>query len=659
MKHTPAAPPAHRPHTIDYRLELNAEQLEVVMSDDSPLLVIAGAGSGKTRTLTYRVARLIESGTPPGAILLLTFTNKAAKEMLGRVEGLINLNIATLWGGTFHHVANRILRSRAGLIGYDSSFTILDRDDSRDLLTSCMADLGLKGKDRRFPQSAVIQEMISLAVNTRTSLPDLIDGRYPFFLDATDTIQSVAHRYRQRKQKEMLMDFDDLLLNCLTLLAEHDAVRDYYAAKFHHILVDEYQDTNRIQAEMINLLASGGGSIMVVGDDSQSIYSFRGAHFANILDFPKRYPGTQLFKLQTNYRSTPEILGLANASIVNNQCQFHKKLQATRESGPSPIVVPCDSVQQQSEFVVQRIRELKNEGRTLSELAVLYRAHYHSMELQMELTRWGVPFEVRSGLRFFEQAHIKDITGYLKVIVNPYDELAWKRITKMLPAIGNARAEKIWTALSRSGDPLGNLQSEAIESLIPKPCRKDWHDRAVLLQHLNTPDQRRAPAEMLQTVLRQEYEDYLMAHYPESPARLEDINRLRDFSRQFASADEFLSELALLTSVSVEDAAADDPESDRVKLTTIHQAKGLEWDVVFIIWLVEGRFPSHKSLQDAEGEEEERRLFYVAATRARDELYLSYPLWDYGRGGDSSGIMQPSRFIQEIPRGKYTKYVLE
>ena len=657
-QHTPAEPPAHQPFKIDYRRELNDEQLEVVMSDESPLLVIAGAGSGKTRTLTYRVARLMESGTPPDAILLLTFTNKAAKEMLGRVEGLIRLDIARLWGGTFHHVANRILRSRGDLIGYDRSFTILDRDDSRELLGDCMAGLGLKSRDRRFPQSSVIQEIISLSVNTRTSLPDLIDARYPFFMDATDDIQSVALAYRERKKKEMLMDFDDLLLNCLTLLAEHDPVRDYYAGRFHHILVDEYQDTNRIQAEMIDLLASGGGSIMVVGDDSQSIYSFRGAHFANILDFPKRYPGSHLFKLQTNYRSTPEILGLANASIVNNQHQFHKKLRAIRESGLQPILVPCDHAQQQSGFVRQKIMELQVEGRSLNEIAVLYRAHYHSMELQMELTRHGVPFEVRSGLRFFEQAHIKDITSYLKIIVNPYDEPSWKRITKMLPKIGTARAEKIWTALSSSGDPLKNLQSEAIEKLIPRPYRKDWQERAALLRHLNLPERRGAPAEMLQTVLRQEYEDYLFAHYPDSRTRLEDIGRLIDFSRQFGSAEDFLSELALLTSVASEDVTADDPGYERVTLTTIHQAKGLEWDVVFIIWLVEGRFPSHKSLQDIEGEEEERRLFYVAATRARDELYLTYPLWDYARG-DLSPLMQPSRFVQEIPRARYTKCVLE
>ena len=628
------------------------------MSDASPLLVIAGAGSGKTRTLTYRVARLIESGIPPDAIMLLTFTNKAAREMLGRVENLITLSIAQLWGGTFHHVANRILRGKAQLIGYDTAFTIIDREDSKELINACMADLGFTSKDKRFPQSAVVQDIISLSINTRKKLPDLVLERYPFFIDATDEIQMISLRYQKRKKKDMLMDFDDLLLNCLTLLSDHPSVQTYYSQKFHHILVDEYQDTNRIQADMIDLLSREHGNIMVVGDDSQSIYSFRGAHFANILEFPKRYPGAHIYKLETNYRSTPEILGLANASIINNQHQFHKKLKATRGTGAHPILVPCNDVLQQAGFVAQRMLELQDEGRSLNEMAVLYRAHYHSMELQMELTRRGIPFEIRSGLRFFEQAHIKDITSYLKVVVNPVDELAWKRIAKLLPKIGYARAEKIWTALSGSGDPLQHMEAEAITRLIPKPYRHGWQKRAAMLRHLNTPHVRTAPAEMLKTVLREEYEEYLMAHYPDFQSRLEDIGQLMHFSKQFATAELFLSELALLTTVAAEEVTGNGPEDERVKLTTIHQAKGLEWDTVFIIWLVEGRFPSLRSLQDTGSEEEERRLFYVAATRARDELYLAYPLWNYGRG-EPSALMQPSRFIQEIPGTRYTRWVLE
>jgi len=429
--------PSDNKFTVNYQQELNPEQLEVVMSGNGPILVIAGAGSGKTRTITYRVARLIESGVHPSKILLVTFTNKAAKEMLHRVELLISVNIRKLWGGTFHHIANRTLRRQAHLLEYDNNFTILDQQDSKELLNTCITDLGFKTKERRFPQGDVLRDIISLSANTQNKVDAIVAERYPFFYELTDEIIKVALHYQKRKRKGSMMDFDDLLLNWLTLLSDH-------------ILVDEYQDTNRIQSDIVDLLSQEHKNTMVVGDDSQSIYSFRGANFANIIDFPQRYPNVRIYKLETNYRSVPEILNLANASIINNQNQFQKHLRAIRESGLQPIIVPFNDVMQQASFVAQRILELRDEGRSLNEMAVLYRAHYHSMELQMELTRRGIPFEVRSGLRFFEQAHIKDITGYLKVIVNPYDELAWKRIAKLLPKIGNATAHKIWNILSSS-----------------------------------------------------------------------------------------------------------------------------------------------------------------------------------------------------------------
>ncbi|KPJ59331.1 MAG: hypothetical protein AMJ42_02030, partial [Deltaproteobacteria bacterium DG_8] len=443
-----------RKFAVNYPQELNPEQLEVVMSGNGPILVIAGAGSGKTRTITYRVARLIESGINPSRILLVTFTNKAAKEMLHRVELLINLNIKKLWGGTFHHIANRILRRQAHVLGYDNSFSILDQQDSKELLNTCIADLGFKTKERRFPQGDVLQDIISLSVNTQKKMDDVIVERYPFFYELTDEIEKVALHYQRRKRKGAMMDFDDLLLNWLTLLSDHPNVREYYSQKFQYILVDEYQDTNRIQSDIIDLLSQEHQNVMVVGDDSQSIYSFRGANFANIIEFPKRYPHVRIYKLETNYRSVPEILELANASIINNQYQFQKNLRAVRERSLQPILVPFNDVMQQASFVAQRILELRDEGRSLNEMAVLYRAHYHSMELQMELTRRGIPFEVRSGLRFFEQSHIKDIISYLKVIVNPFDELAWKRISKLLPKIGNATAHRICNILFSSGCPL-------------------------------------------------------------------------------------------------------------------------------------------------------------------------------------------------------------
>jgi len=644
--------------TVNYQEELNPEQLEVVMGGDGPLLVIAGAGSGKTRTLTYRVARLIESGTNPATILLVTFTNKAAKEMLHRVELLINISIRKLWGGTFHHIANRILRTKAHLLHYDNNFTILDKEDSKELITACMADLGFNSKEKRFPQAKVLQDIVSLSINTQKSLDDILADRYPFFFEYIDEIQKVSLDYHRRKKKNHLMDFDDLLLNWLTLLNEHPQVREYYAQQFCHILVDEYQDTNHIQSDIIDLLSQEHHNVMAVGDDSQSIYSFRGANFANIIDFPKRYPDARICKLETNYRSVPEILDLANASIINNQHQFEKNLKATRASGLQPILVPCNDVIQQASFVAQRILELRDEGRSLNEMAVLYRAHYHSMELQMELTRRGIPFEVRSGLRFFEQAHIKDITSYLKIIVNPFDELSWKRIAKLLPKIGNATAHKIWTTLAASDHPLTSMNTETIINFIPKRYRDNWKNLTATLERLNTEDTATKPAEMVRIALEEEYEVYLKSKYPDYESRMEDIHQLMYFSQQYASAESFLSELALLTSVAAEDVVGESYEDERVKLTSIHQAKGLEWDVVFIIWLVEGRFPSMRSLNNIASEEEERRLFYVAATRARDELYLTYPLWDYS-GSQPSTLIKPSRFIQELPSAHYTQWVIE
>lgn len=643
---------------VNYQQELNPEQLEVVMSGSGPVLVIAGAGSGKTRTITYRVARLIESGINPAKILLVTFTNKAAKEMLHRVELLINLNIRKLWGGTFHHIANRTLRSHSKLLGYNNNFTILDQGDSKELLNTCVAELGFKTKEKRFPQSSVLQDIVSLSSNTPKEVDDIIAERYPFFCELTDEIKKISLNYHKRKKKSNLMDFDDLLLNWLALLNDHPHIREHYSQKFLYILVDEYQDTNRIQSDIIDLLSQEHQNIMVVGDDSQSIYSFRGANYANILEFPKRYPNVHIYKLETNYRSVPEILDLANDSIINNQHQFQKTLRAIRKSGLQPILVPFNDVMQQASFVAQRMLELRDEEKSLNEMAVLYRAHYHSMELQMELTRRGIPFEIRSGLRFFEQAHIKDITSYLRVIVNPFEELAWKRLAKLLPKIGNVTAQKIWNMLSSSDSPLKSMSSESALNLIPKLSKDHWKKFSSSLNHVNNPDLLRAPAEMIRMILKEEYEEHLKSKFPDYESRMDDINQLMHFSQQYTSTESFLSELALLNSVAAEDVVGGGYEDERVKLSTIHQAKGLEWDIVFIIWLVEGRFPSTRSLNSLAGEEEERRLFYVAVTRARDELYLGYPLWDYSSYNPST-LLKPSRFLQEIPSTSYTKWVVE
>ncbi len=643
---------------VDYAKELNPEQHEAVMAGEGPILVIAGAGSGKTRTVTYRVARLMESGINPSKILLVTFTNKAAKEMLHRAELLIKTDIRKIWGGTFHHIGNLILRRHAEAIGYKPNFSILDSEDSKDIINACVSDLGIDTKARRFPQADVLGDIIGLSVNTEEPMERVVYQRHPYFISLTDDIERVAIKYNQRKKRLNLMDFDDLLLNWKRLLEDFPDIREAYSNRFEHILVDEYQDTNKIQADIIDLLALRRRNVMVVGDDSQSIYSFRGANFANIIEFPKRYPDAKIYKLTINYRSTPEILDLANKSISFNKWQFPKSLRPIKETGDSPVLVAFNDVLQQSEFVSQRVLELRDEGMDLNDIAVLYRSHYHSMELQMEFTKRGIPYEVRSGIRFFEQAHIKDVTSYMRVIINPMDELGWKRILKLIPKIGNVTSSKIWETISNGTHPLEALDSREVSNIVPRGAVKQFSDFLNNIKSYSEPQLLKNPSEMIRLIINNGYEDYLLTKYTDAESRIEDLSQLSTFALQYESTKDFLSELALLTNVAVEDVVMGGDDDERVKLSSVHQAKGLEWKVVFIIWLSDGRFPSAKALKNGEGEEEERRLFYVAATRARDELYLCYPIMSQDRWQESI-IMKPSRFIQELPEKNYQKWVID
>jgi DNA helicase-2/ATP-dependent DNA helicase PcrA len=651
-----------RPHfLLDYEGELNPQQLAVVKTAGGPILVIAGAGSGKTRVVTYRVAYLIESGIDPASILLVTFTNKAAREMLHRV-GLLVPGAGEVggrvWGGTFHHIGNRILRRHAPLVGYQPNYTILDREDAKSLMEACISDLKINPKGSRFPKGEVLEDLLGLAINRRRPIDDLVLERYPFFYELLDDIRAVTERYRKRKRELNAMDFDDLLFYWEALLREHPEVRARYGEQFQHVLVDEYQDTNLIQADIVDLLAGRHKNLMVVGDDSQSIYSFRGANFANILSFPERYPEARVFKLELNYRSTPQILQLANVSIMQNRYQFPKELQTVRSAGAMPSLFPAQDVMEQASFVAERVAEIHEGGTPLSQIAVLYRAHYHSMELQMELTRRGIPFEVRSGLRFFEQAHIKDVSAYLKIICNPLDELAWKRVLQLYPRIGKATAEKIWRMISSgASDPRVAVDAQEIVQKIPTGFQENWRLFSRTLARLRDPKMASDPAGMIELVLKEGYETYLQSRYPNYESRTDDLRQLAAFAGQYSSCQDFLSELALLTSMEGETTPVRKrDENGTVRLSSVHQAKGLEWSVVFIIWLAEGRFPSLRSLSESggEGEEEERRLFYVAVTRARDELYLCYPRFAPDRGGREM-IQRPSRFISELSGKGYER----
>jgi DNA helicase-2/ATP-dependent DNA helicase PcrA len=708
---------------IDYQRELNGQQFAAVTAPPGPALVIAGAGSGKTRTLTYRVAYLLEQGIPADRILLLTFTNKAAGEMMRRVADLLGQKPASLWGGTFHSIGNRILRQHAPLLGYPRDFTILDRDDASQLIKACRAALDIDVKGTRFPKAEVLGDIFSLAVNTHRTVPEILNEQYDYFSELAPQIAEAHQRYAARKLAAHSLDFDDLLALWLRLLQENQPVREHYQRRFQFILVDEYQDTNKLQSDLIDLLAARHHNIMAVGDDAQSIYGWRGANFQNILKFPERHPETRIYKIETNYRSTPEILNAANAAIAMNLHQFAKALAPARKSGRKPVLVTCHDASEQAAFVAQRVLELHDEGADLNRIAVLYRSHFHALELQLELTRRNIPFSITSGLRFFEQAHIKDVTAYLKLAANPRDELAFKRIVQLLPGIGGQGANKLWTGLgllhsntplTRPTDTLSPSDGERFHGLrnaadgapepashgrtdrpppaarpnatpgahgvtrpttrfmgregvrgvrqslamalqacaksVPKNAASGWAQLVATVAQLEEKSVRGSAAKMIQLVIEAGYDDYLKENYANYHSRLDDLKQLAIFSQQFPSIEDFLTQLALLTNVEAEDDLPATRDEERIRLSTIHQAKGLEFDVVFVIMMCDGLFPSARSFDRGAGEEEERRLFYVAITRARNELYLSYPLIRAGYGNRGDTFQQPSRFLAEIPR---------
>ena len=635
---------------IDYEAELNDAQRAAVTALPGPALVIAGAGSGKTRTLTYRVAYLLEQGVPADRILLLTFTNKAAKEMMGRVTDLIGQDMSELWGGTFHSIGHRVLRRHAETMGFNRSFTIQDREDAKGLVNACIAEAEIDVKATRFPKPDVVGDIGSLALNKQQSVREVIEERYPWFEPLAAQIEDVLTRYTARKQAQGLMDFDDLLVLWLKLLKEHEDVRELYQKRFQFVLVDEYQDTNQLQAELIDLLGERYKNVMVVGDDSQSIYSWRGANYENIIEFPKRYPKAQVYKIETNYRSTPEILQLANAAIAANTRQFAKELAASRGPGEKPVVAVCSAADEQAAFVAQRALELREEGIELNDMAVLYRSHFHALEMQLELTRRNIPFSITSGIRFFEQAHIKDVTSYLKWLANPRDEQAFKRLALMLPGVGGKTAMKLWGQfLTAHTDTTPMAETLQRCAAVPKKAKVPWAQFSATVSQLETEPVAGDAGKMIELIVEAGYDAYVEANYDKAPQRLDDIEQLGVFARQYETLETFLAELTLLTNVEAEQDRAEE-DDEKIRLSTIHQAKGLEFKVVFVVMLCDGMFPSNRSLDSLDGEEEERRLFYVAITRAQDELYLSYPMIRTVAGGSSDDmIQQPSRFLNELP----------
>jgi DNA helicase-2/ATP-dependent DNA helicase PcrA len=666
LQRAPASTSIH----IDYAAELNEQQFAAVTAPPGPQLIIAGAGSGKTRTLTYRVAYLLENGIDPRNILLLTFTNKAARQMLDRVANLLPFDASGIWGGTFHAIGNRMLRRHGSSLGYSSGFSIMDREDQKDLINTVITSAGIDPKEMRFPKSDVLAEIFSFVVNTETTMEELLAAKFPYFLPLLDRIKDVQERYEKKKKATNSLDFDDLLVKTLSMLKQREDIRQFYRRQFQFILVDEYQDTNKIQADVVDTLATEHRNIMVVGDDAQSIYSWRGANFKNILEFPKRYPEARVFKIEMNYRSVPEILHVANAAISANIEQFRKNLGATRNSNAvRPAVVALNDGAEQAQFVAQRILELRDENIDLREIAVLYRAHYHALELQLELSRRGIPYQITSGIRFFEQAHIKDVTAFIRFVANPRDEVAFKRMVKLLPGIGNRSAENLWNAwndfvVAGGGDSVTETAQVAAGVIapgyssysfekfaamnVPAKSKKSWTQLAHTLEEIAPGGQPNPPSQMITSIVDAIYDDYAKVNFPNYELRKEDLNQLAAFSRQFKDVNEFLAQLALISNVDAEASAGSSADQEAVNLSTVHQAKGLEFHTVFVIWLTDGMFPSSRSLDTRENLEEERRLFYVAITRAKDELYLTYPHMRLNAGyGDV--FQRPSRFLKEIP----------
>lgn len=664
--------------SIDFQNELNEEQYAAVTAEGGPALVLAGAGSGKTRTLTYRVAWLLaEKQVHPDELLLLTFTNKAAREMIERVQSLTGLGQRPRWGGTFHSIGGRILRQFGEPVGVPPNYTILDQSDAESLLTTV-----IKARDKAFlkdknhPKARVIQNLYSYARNTRQSFRELFNDRYPWHEQISAEVQEFTRLYEAAKREQQVADFDDLLELWLRLLKEDENVLRALRNRFPWILVDEYQDTNVLQAEIIDLIGSHH-NIMVVGDDAQCIYTWRGAHFDNIRSFPERHPGTQVYKILKNYRSTPPILKLANNVLAMQPVDagYPKELVAHREGEVRPYVVPVADTRQQAQFLAARIEALYEEGVPLEDMAVLYRAHYQALDAQLELTRRGIPFLITSGLRFFEQAHVKDFVAQLRILANPEDSSALERLLCLLPRVGPATVAKV-RALARqlareqapasAPDLFGEepraghqpataffdaLSGDKVEKRIPADARQDYQSLIATLRECQPLLQESAkPAKIVEHLLNGWYSDYIRNVYPDWDNRQDDLNSIVGYASRFDTLTEMLAQLTLVNNETSERQI--EPDDRAVRMTTIHQAKGLEFPVVFLISCADEWLPLKRAIEEGDVEEE-RRLFYVAVTRAMNELWISFPMIHAGRGGVQR--LLPSRFLAEIPKDRYEK----
>jgi DNA helicase-2/ATP-dependent DNA helicase PcrA len=633
---------------------LNPDQRAAVEHDGGPLLVVAGAGSGKTWTLACRVARLVERGVPPERILLLTFTRRAAREMLSRAERLTNgSGLGRVWGGTFHATANRLLRLHGRALGLAPDFTVLDRTDTADLMDLIRGELGLGEGERRFPRKETLADVYSRAVNAQERLADVLERDYPWCADEVGGIRTIFERYTERKRGDKALDYDDLLVFWLTL-GRHPAAGRAIAAMFDHVLVDEYQDTNALQADILAALKPDGEGLMVVGDDAQAIYAFRSATVRNILEFPDRFPGTTIVKLERNYRSTRPILEGTNAVIALSQQRHEKTLWTEREGGELPELLTCVDERDQADAVADAILRHREEGTPLREQAVLFRAGHHSDLLEVELTRRNVPFVKFGGLKFLESAHVKDALAVLRIADNPRDEVSWFRVLQLLDGVGPAGARRVMAAIGVTGpgDPITRFRASAIA--VPAPARADLGSLRTVFADLALAQ---PPAVQVERV-RRFLEPLLRRRYDQPEPRLRDLEQLEQLATGFETRERFVTDLTLDPPISTSDLAGPPLlDEDYVILSTIHSAKGGEWDVVHVIHAADGMIPSDMATGDPEQIEEERRLFYVALTRARDTLHVYFPLRYHRSNRGLEGrhwYTQLTRFMPDEVRARFS-----
>ncbi len=627
-------------YVIEYEKLLNQQQYEAVMFDRGNALVIAGAGTGKTRTLVYRVARLIESGVHPSTILLLTFTRRAASEMIQRATSLLDERCKRIKGGTFHFYCSQLLHKYAQEIGFPNDFTIIDTSDALEVLQHVRTKLGLHKKNKRFPNKSTLLTIISAVKNKNLDLRVAVGDLYPQFMEQIDKIEEVLVEYDAYKALNYVMDFDDLLTHSVKLLNENEEIRLKVSAEHQYVMVDEYQDTNKLQANLTRLLSSVHGNVMAVGDDAQSIYSFRGADHRNIMQFPELFSNTNLIKLEENYRSQPLILNVANKILDQANFKFSKKLFSKIEVGECPALVKASSENEQSQFVSQAVLQLREQGISLNDTAVLFRNGRDSFDLEIELNRKNIPFVKYGGLKFTEAAHIKDVLAHVRVLVNPKDTLAWNRVLMLIDGIGPKTAEDLFEWIRIAKDP---FQIDASD-VVSKSYFKQVSELSKILIELNTNEL--SISEIIEKIVNY-YKVFCEKRYDDYPKRIKDLEIFVSISDRFSSLSDMLRELALdPISASAVDTEQQQHEEPPLILSTIHSSKGLEWKHVFIIQCLDGIIPSAYSIEEAEQLDEELRLLYVASTRARDMLYYCYPAMAQSHYGDY--FTKPSRFIEAI-----------